>query len=164
MFGYILGTDTRCRGTFWVQKQKMIALYKTLYPLKCLASPDHTFLNVCIFPLCSYKAFWTKSRFRYFLQKFAPAGTKNRIHFLKDFMQNFSLHVDGQCLKIITGFAKNLWCEFKIYLFGSYLRFKHLYRILDIKLRKYLVFLQNGPLKLKIKALKIFCESYDEVC
>ncbi len=44
----------------------------------------------------------------------------------------------------------------KIYLFGSHLRFKGLYRILDIKLRKYLVFLQNAPLKLKIKALKIF--------
>ena len=119
MAGYKLGTDTIYRGTTWVQSQfvgvqpgyktqKMHTFLKSLYPLKCLASPDHTFLNVCIFPLCSYKAFWTKSRFRYFLQKFAPAGTKNRIHFLKDFMQNFSLHVDGQCLKIITGFAKNL--------------------------------------------------------
>lgn len=36
------------------------------------------------------------------------------------------------------------------------MRFKRLYRILDIKLCKYLVFLQNTPLKLKIKALKIF--------
>lgn len=49
-----------------------------------------------------------------------------------------------------------MWCEIKIYLFGSHLRFKSLYRILDIKLRKYLVFLQNAPLKLKIKAFKIF--------
>ena len=43
-----------------------------------------------------------------------------------------------------------------MYLFCSYLRFKRLYRILDIKLCKYLVFLQNAPLKLKIKALKFF--------
>lgn len=71
-------------------------------------------------------------------------------------MQNFSLHVTGQCLKTVTGFVKNLRCELKIYLFGSHLRFKGLYRILDIKLRKYLVFLQNAPLKLKIKALKFF--------
>ncbi|BAK95696.1 hypothetical protein TEH_23690 [Tetragenococcus halophilus NBRC 12172] len=76
--------------------------------MKCLASPDQPFLKGCKFPLCSYKAFGTKSRFRYFLQKFAPAGTKKRYYFLKDFMQNFSLHVTGQCLKIVTGFDKKL--------------------------------------------------------
>ncbi|WP_199186467.1 hypothetical protein [Staphylococcus simulans] len=105
-----------------------------------------TFFKGSKFPLCSYKAFWTKTRFRYFLQKFAPAGTKNRTRFLKDLMQNFSLHVTGQCLKIVTGFAQIFAFENSIYLFGSYLRFKSLYMFLGIKLpnpSKYPLKIQN---------------------
>lgn len=111
MAGYKLGTDTIYRGTTWVQSQfvgvqpgyktqKMHTFLKSLYPLKCLASPDHTFLNVCKFPLCSYKEFRANSKFRVFLKEIAPAGTKKVDDFLSHFMQNFSLHVDGQCLKI----------------------------------------------------------------
>ena len=43
-------------------------------------------------------------------------------------MQNFSLHIDGQCLKSVTGFAQIFVCEIKIYLFGSHLRFKSQYK------------------------------------
>ena len=106
-----MGTDTIYRGTTWVQTQyigvqpgyktqKIHTFLKSLYPLKCLASPDHTFLNVCKFPLCSYKEFRANSKFRVFLKEIAPAGTKKVDDFLSHFMQNFSLHVDGQCLKI----------------------------------------------------------------
>lgn len=35
-----MGTDTICRGTFWVQTQNLGTKRKTLKPLKCLASPD----------------------------------------------------------------------------------------------------------------------------
>ena len=119
MAGYKLGTDTIYRGTTWVQSQfvgvqpgyktqKMHTFLKSLYPLKCLASPDHTFLNVCKFPLCSYKEFGANLKFGDFLKEIAPAGTKKVGNFLSHFMQNFSLHVTGQCLKIVTGFAKNL--------------------------------------------------------
>ena len=68
--------------------------------LKCLALPDHTFLNVCKFPLCSYKEFGANSKFGAFLKEIASARTKKVDDFLSHFMQNFSLHVDGQCLKI----------------------------------------------------------------
>ena len=43
-------------------------------------------------------------------------------------MQNFNLHINGQCLKIVTGFAQIFVCEISIYLFGSYLRFKNQYK------------------------------------
>ncbi|PTJ28692.1 hypothetical protein BU025_10610 [Staphylococcus simulans] len=61
-------------------------------------------------------------------------------------MQNFSLHVTGQCLKIVTGFAQIFAFENSIYLFGSYLRFKSLYMFLGIKLpnpSKYPLKIQN---------------------
>uniref|UniRef100_UPI001C5CC209 hypothetical protein n=4 Tax=Staphylococcus TaxID=1279 RepID=UPI001C5CC209 len=77
----------------------MYTFLKSLYPLKCLASPDHTFFNVCKFPLCSYKEFGANSKFGGFLKEIAPAGTKKVDDFLSHFMQNFSLHVTGQCLK-----------------------------------------------------------------
>lgn len=78
----------------------LYALYKVMNLLKCLALPDHTLLNVCKFPLCSYKEFGANSKFGVFLKEIAPAGTKKVDDFLSHFMQNFSLHVDGQCLKI----------------------------------------------------------------
>ena len=59
-----------------------------------------TFLKGGKFPLCSYKEFRANSKFRVFLKEIAPAGTKKVDDFLSHFMQNFSLHVDGQCLKI----------------------------------------------------------------
>ena len=43
-------------------------------------------------------------------------------------MQNFNLHINGQCLKLVTGFAQIFVCEISIYLFGSYLRFKNQYK------------------------------------
>ena len=111
MPGYKLGTDTIYRGTTGVQSQfvgvqsgyktqKMHTFLKSLYPLKCLASPDHTFFNVCKFPLCSYKEFRANLKFGAFLKEIVLAGTKKVDNFLSHFMQNFSLHVDGQCLKI----------------------------------------------------------------
>lgn len=122
MFGYILGTKRFYRH-----------LRKNAVSLEMSGFARPTILIGGKFPLCSYKAFGTKSRFRYFLQKFAPAGTKNRTYFLKNLMQNFSLHVTGQCLKIVTGFAQIFVCEIKIYLFGSHLRFKSQYKFLGIK-------------------------------
>ncbi|COP88267.1 Uncharacterised protein [Streptococcus pneumoniae] len=111
MPGYKRGTDTIYRGTTGVQSQfvgvqsgyktqKMYTFLKSLYPLKCLASPDHTFFNVCKFPLCSYKEFRANLKFGTFLKEIVLAGTKKVDIFLSHFMQNFSLHVDGQCLKI----------------------------------------------------------------
>ena len=118
MPGYKLGTDTIYRGTTGVQSQfvgvqsgyktqKMYTFLKSLYPLKCLASPDHTFFNVCKFPLCSYKEFGANSKFGGFLKEIAPAGTKKVDDFLSHFMQNFSLHVTGQCLKKRHWFCSN---------------------------------------------------------
>lgn len=40
----------------------------------------------------------------------------------------------GSVKKIDTGFAQIFVCEIRIYLFGSYLRFKSLYTFLGIKL------------------------------
>lgn len=81
-------------------KTNLYALYKLINLLKCLASPDHTFFNVCKFPLCSYKEFRANLKFGAFLKEIVLAGTKKVDNFLSHFMQNFSLHVDGQCLKI----------------------------------------------------------------
>ena len=67
-----------------------------------------TFLKGGKFPLCSYKEFGANSKFSVFLKEIAPEGTKKVDDFLSHFMQNFSLHVTGQCLKIVTGFAKKL--------------------------------------------------------
>ncbi|MCI2949099.1 hypothetical protein ACUXJ9_002403 [Staphylococcus caledonicus] len=103
-----MGTTQYLAGTFWVQSKKMYTFSKSLYPLKCLASPDHTFFYVCKFPLCSYKEFGPNSKFGGFLKEIAPAGTKKGDDFLSHFMQNFSLHITGQCLKIVTGFAKKI--------------------------------------------------------
>ena len=36
--------------------------------------------------------------------------------------------------KLVTGFARILVCGIRIYLFGSYLRFKSLYKVSGIKL------------------------------
>ena len=76
-----MGTDTICRGTFWVQTQNLGTKRKTLKPLKCLASPDHTFLNVCKFPLCSYKEFGVNSKFWCFKRKMSPKKLKNKVGF-----------------------------------------------------------------------------------
>ncbi|MCH4472813.1 hypothetical protein MKR32_12005 [Staphylococcus haemolyticus] len=67
------------------------------------------------------------------MKEIAPAGTKKVDDFLSHFMQNFSLHIAGQCLKIVTGFAQIFVCEIKIYLFGSHLCFKSQYKFLGIK-------------------------------
>ena len=40
----------------------------------------------------------------------------------------------GSVLKISHWFLEKSFCEIKIYLFGSYLRFKSLYKFLGIKL------------------------------
>ena len=70
---------------------------------------------------------WSQFKIRWFLKEIAPAGTK-KLMILSHFMQNFSLHIAGQCLKIVTGFAQIFVCEIKIYLFGSHLRFKSQYK------------------------------------
>ncbi|MCI2939828.1 hypothetical protein [Staphylococcus haemolyticus] len=67
------------------------------------------------------------------MKEIAPAGTKKVDDFLSHFMQNFSLHVTGQCLKIVTGFAQIFVFGIKIYLLGSHLRFKSQYKFLGIK-------------------------------
>ncbi|PTJ29970.1 hypothetical protein BU026_12150 [Staphylococcus simulans] len=67
--------------------------------MKCLASPDLPFLKGSKFPLCSYKEFGANSKFGAFLKEIASARTKKVDDFLSHFMQNFILHVDGQCLK-----------------------------------------------------------------
>jgi hypothetical protein len=67
---------------------------------------------------------------------FAPAGTIafNR-HGLPVFMLTFKFACKwAVSKKISTGFAQIFVCEIKIYLFGSYLRFKSVYRLLGIKL------------------------------
>lgn len=41
----------------------------------------------------------------------------------------FNLHVnEADVKKLVTGFAEIFVCEISIYLFGSYLRFKSLYK------------------------------------
>ncbi|MCE5037422.1 MULTISPECIES: hypothetical protein [Staphylococcus] len=82
------------------------------------------------FPLCSYKEFEANSKFGVFLKETAPAGTKKVDEFLSHFMSIFNLHITGQCLKNVTGFAQIFVCEIKIYLFGSYLCFKSVYKFL----------------------------------
>lgn len=100
MAGYKLGTDTIYRGTNWVQSQfvgvqpgyktqKMHTFLKSLYPLKCLASPDHTFLNVCKFLLCSYKEFRANLKFGAFLKEIVLAGTKKVDNFFEPFYAKF---------------------------------------------------------------------------
>ena len=67
----------------------MHALYKVMDFLKCLALPDHTFLNVCKFPLCSYKEFGANSKFGVFLKVIVPAGTKKIEWIFEQFYANF---------------------------------------------------------------------------
>ena len=57
--------------------------------------------------------------------------------------------------KFDTGFAQIFAFGNSIYLFGSYLRFKSLYKFLGIKLYELPLILQNTPLKFKIKVFKI---------
>lgn len=94
MPGYKRGTDTIYRGTIGVQSQfvgvqsgyktkKMYTFLKSLYPLKCLASPDHTFFNVCKFPLCSYKEFGANSKFGVFLKVITLQELKKLMKFCK---------------------------------------------------------------------------------
>ncbi|KQC19660.1 hypothetical protein BU089_11260 [Staphylococcus warneri] len=45
-----MGTTQYLVGTFWVQNKKMYTFLKSLYPLKCLASPDLPFKMVANFP------------------------------------------------------------------------------------------------------------------
>ncbi len=40
----------------------------------------------------------------------------------------FNLHVNGQCYKIVIVFAGIFVCEISIYVFGSYFRFKSVYK------------------------------------
>src|SRR5699024_10246042 len=61
----------------------------------------------------------------------------------------------GSVLKISHWFLEKSFCEIRIYLFCSYLRFKSLYKFLGIKLYDSPLKLQNTPLKFKIKAFKI---------
>ncbi|WP_264296137.1 hypothetical protein [Staphylococcus haemolyticus] len=42
------------------------------------------------------------------MKEIDPAGTKKVDDSSSHFMQNFSLHITGQCLKIVTGFAKKI--------------------------------------------------------
>lgn len=56
--------------------------------------------------------------------------------------------------KLVTGFAQIFVCEIKIYLFGSYLRFKSVYRLLGIKLYDLPPESLKCPLKIQIKAYK----------
>ena len=84
-----MGTTQYLAGTFWVQSKKMYTFSKSLYPLKCLASPDHTFFYVCKFPLCSYKEFGANSKFDVFLKVIAPAGTKKIEWIFEQFYANF---------------------------------------------------------------------------
>ena len=92
MPGYKRGTDTIYRGTTGVQSQfvgvqsgyktqKMYTFLKSLYPLKCLASPDLPFLNGSRFPLCSYKEFGVNSKFWCFKRKMPPKKLKNKVGF-----------------------------------------------------------------------------------
>ena len=66
--------------------------------------------------------------------------------------ENFNLHVNGQCLKNSHWFCLNFVCEMRIYLFGSYLRFKSVYKFWDIKLYDLPLILQNTLLKFKVRA------------
>ena len=67
---------------------------------------------------------------------FAPAGTiAFNQHGCPVFMPIFKFACKwAVSQKFDTGFARILVCEIKIYLFGSYLRFKSLCRFLGIKL------------------------------
>ncbi|WP_415427109.1 hypothetical protein [Staphylococcus borealis] len=119
-----MGTTQYLVGTFWVQNVKNVYFFKIAVSLEMSAFARPTIQNGSKFPLCSYKEFGANSKFGGFLKEIAPAGTKKGDDFLSHFMQNFSLHITGQCLKIVTGFAQIFVCEIKIYLFGSYSRFK----------------------------------------
>ncbi|EES59383.1 hypothetical protein DQV24_14660 [Staphylococcus aureus] len=68
-------------GTFGVQNEKKYTFVKSLYPLKCLASPDLPFLNGSRFPLCSYKEFGVNSKFWCFKRKMPLQELKIRTTF-----------------------------------------------------------------------------------
>ena len=65
----------------------------------------------------------------------------------KNFVRNWAVSK-----KLVTGFAQFFVCEIKIYLFGSYLRFKSVYKFWDIKLYDLPLILQNTLLKFKVRA------------
>ncbi len=73
---------------------------------------------------------WSQFKIWCFFERNCPAGTKKVDEFLSHFMSIFNLHITGQCLKNVTGFARIFVCEIKIYLFGSYLCFKSVYKFL----------------------------------
>ncbi|PNH22758.1 hypothetical protein CVS44_10925 [Staphylococcus haemolyticus] len=73
---------------------------------------------------------WSQFKIWCFFEKIATAGSKKVDEFLSHFMSIFNLHITGQCLKNVTGFAQIFVCEIKIYLFGSYLCFKSVYKFL----------------------------------
>lgn len=54
--------------------------------------------------------------------------------------------------KFDTGFAQIFVCEISIYLFGSYLRFKSVYKLLDIKPIWFTPIYLKWPLKIQNKA------------
>ena len=79
---------------------------------------------------------WSQFKIWCFFEKIATAGSKKVDEFLSHFMSIFNLHITGQCLKNVTGFAQIFVCEKQLFLFGSHLRFKRRFRFLGIKLYK----------------------------
>ena len=64
---------------------------------------------------------------------------------LKDFMLIFKFACKwAVSKKLVTDFAEIFVCEISIYLFGSYLRFKRLYRFLSTNLYDLPLSLQNA--------------------
>ena len=61
----------------------------------------------------------------------------------------------GSVKKLVTGFAEIFVCEISIYLFGSYLRFKRLYRFLSTKPILFASKSSKCLLKFKIKVFNI---------
>lgn len=63
-------------GTFWVQNKKMYTFLKSLYPLKCLASPDHTFYNDTAFETVISELNRIRKNIKSFADKLELAGEK----------------------------------------------------------------------------------------
>ena len=83
--------------------------------MKCLSSPDHTFLNACIFPIWSYKKISPKSKFDIFYRSLPLLELKIELLF-EWYYVNFSFRVNRQYLKI------RHWFCLLFFLFFCYLR------------------------------------------